>query len=246
MKRLIILTTLTTLTMTTASSVEAQSFLENMARRAVEGAAERAASALERGLTGGAGEREATESSAATSESAEAPAVMRPRARTGSAQPPAQPAAVADVSREQAPSTGPAPWPNNLNAPRLRRPGQLQFSAALEAEKEAFKRFGAVSCNDCEGGESYDTAAKMFLNLRDMWAFDSALGALAPGQALTWRGRASTGRITVVGEAAVGPFSCKQLRWELTRGDRTATRPGLVCLGKSNPDADNDRWIEVF
>lgn len=143
-------------------------------------------------------------------------------------------------------ATGPSPWPNNLGDPRLRRPGQLKFDPALEAQKDAFRTFGEVSCRDCEGGVSFDTAAKLFLDLRDMWAFDSALGALEVGQSLTWRGRASMGRITAVSDAAVGPFPCKQLRWELKRGEETRTRDGLVCKGKSNPDADNDRWIEVL
>lgn len=236
---------LISLAMAVAPAVQAQSFLENMAKRAAESAANRAASALERGLAGGAGGRGAGEGSGAASpEAPDAPTVMRPRVRSGAGQPAAQPVATAEAAH--AVSTGPEPWPNNLDRPRLSRPGQLEFDAALEAEKTAFKRFGAVSCSDCEGGESYDTAAKLFLDLRDMWAFDTALGALNRDQSLTWRGRASTGRITVVGESPVGPFPCKQLRWELTRGDQTATRPGLVCLGKSNPDADNDRWIEVF
>ena len=60
------------------------------------------------------------------------------------------------------------------------------------------------------------------------------------------RGRASVGKITAVSAEAVGPFACKQLRWELTRGKETRARDGLVCRGKSNPDADNERWLEVF
>jgi hypothetical protein len=54
------------------------------------------------------------------------------------------------------------------------------------------------------------------------------------------------GKITAVSADPVGPFACKQLRWELTRGKETRTRDGLVCRGKSNPDADNERWLEVF
>ncbi|MNQ23400.1 hypothetical protein D3C85_365630 [compost metagenome] len=229
-----------------ASTAQAQSFLENMARRAAKGAANRAAAALERGLTGGGRDHDVEERpNAPRAEAPDAPAVMHPRARSASGRS-ASPAATTDDASVGAQSTGPAPWPTNLDRPRLARPGQLQFDPALEAEKTAFKRFGTVSCSDCEGGESYDTAAKLFLGLRDMWAFDSALGALNLNQSLSWQGRASTGQITVVGETPVGPFPCKQLRWELTRGDQTATRPGLVCLGKSNPDADKDRWMEIF
>lgn len=138
------------------------------------------------------------------------------------------------------------PQPINLGDPKLKRPGQLKFDAAAEAQKDAFRTFGAVSCNDCEGGVSFDSAAKKFLDLRDMWAFDSALGGLEVGQSLNWRGRASVGKITAVSAEAVGPFACKQLRWELTRGKETRARDGLVCRGKSNPDADNERWLEVF
>ena len=139
-----------------------------------------------------------------------------------------------------------APQPINLGDPKLKRPGQLKFDPALEAQKDAFKKFGEVSCNDCEGGVSFDAAAKKFLDLRDMWAFDSALGGLEVGQSLNWRGRASVGKITAVSAEPVGPFACKQLRWELTRGKETRARDGLVCRGKSNPDADNERWLEVF
>ena len=138
------------------------------------------------------------------------------------------------------------PQPINLGDPKLKRPGQMKFDPALEAQKDAFRKFGEVSCNDCEGGKSFDTAANKFLNLRDMYAFDSALGALDVGQSLNWRGRGSVGRITATSAEAVGPFACKQLRWELTRGKETRSRDGLVCLGKSNPDADNERWLEVF
>ncbi|MBP6877396.1 MAG: hypothetical protein KBC34_05200 [Phenylobacterium sp.] len=136
--------------------------------------------------------------------------------------------------------------PVNLGDPKLKRPGQLKFDAASEAQKDAFRTFGEVSCKDCEGGVSFDGAAKKFLDLRDMWAFDSALGGLEVGQSLNWRGRASVGKITAVSAEAVGPFACKQLRWELTRGQETRARDGLVCRGKSNPDADNERWLEVF
>ena len=139
-----------------------------------------------------------------------------------------------------------APQPVNLGDPKLKRPGQFKFDSAAEAQKDAFKTFGEVACNDCEGGVSFDAAAKKFLDLRDMWAFDSALGGLEVGQSLNWRGRAGVGKITAVSADAVGSFPCKQLRWELTRGKETRTRDGLVCRGKSNPDADNDRWIEVF
>ncbi|CAN7294455.1 hypothetical protein LJR164_001500 [Phenylobacterium sp. LjRoot164] len=153
--------------------------------------------------------------------------------------------ALAAASTAQA-AVGAGPQPINLGDPKLKRPGQLKFDPALEAQKDAFKKFGEVSCNDCEGGVSFDTAAKKFLDLRDMWAFDSALGGLEVGQALNWRGRAGVGKITAVSADAVGPFACKQLRWELTRGKETRARDGLVCRGKSNPDADNERWIEVF
>jgi len=218
-KRLILATAVV---LVAASTAQAQSVFESMARRAAADLAVRAISAAGQGGGGGGGA-----------------VVERPRPAASEA--PAPRALAASVA-----STGPSPWPNNLGDPKLRRPGQLKFDAALEDQKTAFKKFGEVSCNDCEGGVSFDTAANKFLNLRDMWAFDSALGALEVGQSLEWRARASVGRITVVSAEAVGSFPCKQLRWELTRGKETRTRDGLVCRGKSNPDADNDRWLEVF
>ncbi len=216
------------------SPAHGQSLFESLARQAGGNVAGMAASALERGLANA----QAQGGTDRTPSAAAAPAVADAPASTAAVASAPAPVAVA--------STGPSPWPNNLGDPRLRRPGQLKFDAALEAQKDAFKKFGEVSCNDCEGGVSFDTAAKLFLNLRDMWAFDSALGALEVGQSLTWRGRASVGKITAVSDAPVGPFQCKQLRWELKRGNETKTRDGLVCLGKSNPDADNERWLEVL
>ena len=155
-------------------------------------------------------------------------------------------AAIVALTAAPAALAATGPQPINLGDPKLKRPGQLKFDAAAEAQKDAFRTFGEVSCRDCEGGVSFDTAAKKFLDLRDMWAFDSALGGLEVGQSLNWRGRGSVGKITAVSADPVGPFACKQLRWELTRGKETRTRDGLVCRGKSNPDADNERWLEVF
>ncbi|HUH10702.1 MAG TPA: hypothetical protein VLZ51_01225 [Brevundimonas sp.] len=235
------------LALTATSSAQAQSIFEQMARRAVEGAAARAGAALERSVTGtmergrqgdgaaagGTGEGAARESVG--------PEVMRPRARSSTAPaartPTAQPAAVA--------AAGAAPWPVNAGA-GVSRPGKLEFSAADEARKAAFDDFGRVKCTACEGGRSYDSWAQQRFNLRGHGAWDRKLGELGRDEVITWQGVEAHGRITVVGETPVGGFRCKQLKWELFKGTETAQRDGLVCFGLSSDYSASESWVEVF
>ncbi|WP_296600868.1 hypothetical protein [Phenylobacterium sp.] len=144
-------------------------------------------------------------------------------------------------------TTGPAPWPMNAGARSVKYPSDLRFSPELDAQKKAFVEFGKVRCSDCEGGYSYDAWARQLVSLDGSYnAFEKKLGGLALGQRLTWKGAQSLGSITVVSEEAVNGWPCKQLKWELKKGQQSAERPGLLCYGKASSYSGSDSWIEVF
>jgi len=152
------------------------------------------------------------------------------------------------AAAESTPQTsGPAPWPVNVGARGVKYPADLDFSPELESQKKAFLEFSKVSCNDCEGGYSYDAWAQHFVRLDGSYnALEKRLGALAMGEALTWKGATSNGSITVVGEEPVGGWQCKQLKWELKKPGDSAERPGLICYGKASSYAGSDSWTIVF
>ncbi|MBP7704401.1 MAG: hypothetical protein KA105_03815 [Caulobacter sp.] len=130
----------------------------------------------------------------------------------------------------------------------LARPGQMAFDPSVAAAKERFVEFSRYSCTACEGGRGYDAWARQSLNLGGGYnAFEKKLGSLATGQFVAWKGIEADGRITVVGEATVAGFQCKQLKWELKKRKTgaSASRDGLLCLGKSGDYAASDSWVEV-
>lgn len=158
----------------------------------------------------------------------------------------AQPAPYAEAA--EAPQTsGPAPWPVNVGAKSVKYPSNLKFSPELEAQKKAFVEFSKVSCNDCEGGYSYDAWVRHFVRLDGSYgAWEKKVGALALGESITWKGSQSMGSITVVSEEPVNGWPCKQLKWELKKAQSKAERPGLFCNGKASSYSGSDSWVEVF
>ncbi|MFS2109678.1 hypothetical protein ACCC88_08325 [Sphingomonas sp. Sphisp140] len=127
------------------------------------------------------------------------------------------------------PATGVEPYPLNINE-QVYSPRDYKFSAAMEAEKKAFDLFGRVSCNDCEGGYDYEDWPQRHLPNKGVFnPFPKFVEGLALNQSWSWKSRAATGRLTVTSEEPVGPFKCKQVRWELTRGAKTVSRPSLFC-----------------
>ena len=154
---------------------------------------------------------------------------------------PARPAATAGDARtvEAAPAvraSGPLPIPTPINlSPSLRSPGEFEFSQADRDAKTAFVEFGKVSCNDCEGGFSFDTWAQhqipgMFGKLGDhLWG-------LSVGESLRWTGSGGGGAyaITVTGEEPLNGFACKQLHYTGQRGAQSAAYRGVMCRGGQN------------
>ncbi|WP_068878703.1 MULTISPECIES: hypothetical protein [unclassified Phenylobacterium] len=188
----------------------------------------------------------ARQAAAAAIQNAAQPQQSQPPAAEAEGQDAAQPAQYAEAA--QAPQTsGPAPWPKNVGAKSVRYPSNLTFSPELEDQKKAFVEFSKVSCNDCEGGYSYDAWVRHFVRLDGSYgAWEKKVGALALGESITWKGSASTGSITVVSEEPVNGWPCKQLKWELKKAQSQAERPGLFCYGKASSYAGSDSWTEVF
>lgn len=208
------------------SPADAQSFLEGLARRAVDrvagSATERVEGAIASAVSGEAApDRENGPGSDSQGE----------RAPGRSAAPAARAA-----------SSGPAPWP--LNPDDATYTGDLEFDPADEARVKGLEEFAKVRCNDCEGGYAFDS---WITHQRGMTVDEvaAAVGALAIGQTLTWTGAESTGVLEVVSEVPVGPFQCKQVRTVMTRGEATYEAPGLYCFGKSHTYA-KAMWVEVL
>lgn len=204
---------LAALALVAASPAQAQGFLKNLAREAAYRAA-----------VNGSTQPPQPQGQVAVASAADASG--------GDGAGEAEPAAAAAAA-------GPAPWPTNLGSREAISPGRLTFSPELEAQKKAFLEFSKVPCTACEGGHSYDAWAQHFIRLDGSWkAWEKKVGALGMGQSVTWQGSRSKGAITVVGEAPVGAWPCKQLKWTLTRPDAKAERLGLICNARpeGNPD----------
>ncbi|RAK65378.1 hypothetical protein [Phenylobacterium kunshanense] len=200
------------------SSAAAQgSFLKNLARQAAAAAIQNAA--------------QAPAQAGATPDAESAPV------EASGDQPPA----------EEAPATGPAPWPVNLGSRSVTSPMRLEFSPETKAAKDAFLEFSKVRCNDCEGGYAYDAWAQHHVKVGYEYnAFHNKVGGLAMGQSITWTGAAATGSITVVGETPIKGWRCKQLKWELKKGTQRAERPGLYCVSPSSAGTAKENWLDVF
>lgn len=75
------------------------------------------------------------------------------------------------------------------------------------------------------------------------------IGAMKTGEAETWKGRATLpiyrmvpydGRFEVIGEAPVGKFACKQVRFSMSRPGRSVSLLTLYCQ-----DPADGRWGQV-
>lgn len=218
-----------------STPVLAESFLERLARQTAEKAAQKAADKV---MNGG--------DSASKNKKSDAPEpeddpqegqVLKPKPRAGNA----------PTSQAAKP---PAPTPTAPPAPKAKTyPGAITISDDIKAKKAAFDAFGEVSCDDCEGGRSYDSWAKRFFGGElggeyNGWA--KKLGKMNVGDRLTWKGTASKGMLTVVSENPVEGFRCKQLVYRLDKPKSSAERPGLLCWGKLNEYSASDTWVEVY
>ena len=126
--------------------------------------------------------------------------------------------------------------------------GSLKPPAEAQAQKDAFRKFGEVSCNDCEGGIAFDSKPKAEY---DQYSGNYAewprrAGNWPVGHVHRWKGKASVGTITVVKEELVDGFKCRRLEYKLVRGTASAVRPGLICFGLANRDSSVENWHEVY
>lgn len=201
-----------------ASPASAQSWLERAARGAASNAAQGAVSNL-------LGARPEPSAEPAPQEDGEA---TRPPVARGVA------------------TTFAEPSPVNYK-PDMSGPYQLEFSPEQEGAEAAFDEFNRVACSDCEGGRSYDSWIKHHVpSVAGMGALERRIGEMAVDEAIRWDG-ASGARLalTVIGEAPIGAWPCKQVRWSSERGQESAERLGLFCFGKRG-DYLGDGWVEVL
>lgn len=206
-----------------AAPASAQSLLERAARGAGQAVAEGAAREAVAGLFG---RRERPAASGAETDvprGADAPAV--------------EAAAVAGFAD---------PAPVNYS-PSLPGPYRLEFAPELQSAERAFDEFNAVACDDCEGGRSYDSWIRHHVpEVQPMRALENRVGEMAIGEAIRWSGTSGAQlALTVIGDAPVGDWPCKQVRWSSERDSRSAERLGLFCYGKRG-DYLGDGWVEVL
>ncbi|WP_374513931.1 hypothetical protein [Brevundimonas sp.] len=211
-----------------AAPASAQSLLERAARGASQAAAEGAAREAVAGLFGSRERPVAREAETDAPGGADAPAAEAPAADAPAV------AAFAD------------PAPVNYS-PSLPGPYRLQFAPELQAAERAFDEFNAVPCDDCEGGRSYDSWIRHHVReVQPMRALENRVGEMAVGEAIRWTGVSGARlALTVIGDAPVGAWPCKQVRWSSERDSRSAERLGLFCHGKRG-DYLGDGWVEVL
>lgn len=159
-----------------------------------------------------------------------------------------QPASSESAADEPGPSESDEPAPPTPRAKsRPKTLADIVRPADAPERKKAFEAFSRVRCNDCEGGYAYDAWAKHHVKVGYEYnAFENKIGGLVLGEAVTWKGVASRGSITVVGEDPVDGFRCKQLKWELVKGAERAERPGLYCFGYAGPSSGAETWVELY
>ena len=206
-----------------AAPASAQSLLERAARGAGQALAEGAAREAAAGLFGRRERPAANRAETEASRDADARAVEA-----------APVAAFAD------------PAPVNYS-PSLPGPYRLQFSPELQSAERAFDAFNTAPCSDCEGGRSYDSWIRHHVpEVQPMGALENRIGEMAIGEAIRWTGASGAQlALTVIGEAPVGAWPCKQVRWSSERDGRSAERLGLFCYGKRG-DYLGDGWVEVL
>ena len=136
--------------------------------------------------------------------------------------------------------------PAAANAPRY--VGDIRPPADAEVRKAAFRKFGEVSCNDCEGGVDFDSRPKADF---DQYSGNHAewprrAGNWPVGHVHRWKGKASTGTLTVVNEEQVEGLRCRRLEYKLTKGATSAIRPSLICFGLASSESSVENWHEVY
>lgn len=130
----------------------------------------------------------------------------------------------------------------------VRYVGKLKPPADAQARKDAFRKFGEVRCNDCEGGIDFDSRPKasfdQYSGTHAEWA--RRAGSWPVGHVHRWKGKETTGTITVLSEEQVDGFKCRRLEYKLVRGTASAIRPSLICFGLLSTASSVDNWHEVF
>jgi len=122
-------------------------------------------------------------------------------------------------------------------------------SADAEAKRLAYNKFGEVRCTDCEGGIDFDGKPKFEYDSKFSGLYNERakrIGSWPVGHVHRWKGRASTGTITVAAEETVEGFRCRRAVYKLVRGTNSAERPSLICWGLANSSSSVENWHEIY
>lgn len=120
--------------------------------------------------------------------------------------------------------------------------------ADVEAQKTAFRKFGEVRCNDCEGGIDFDSRPKAdfdkFSGNYNEWP--RRAGNWPVGHVHRWKGKEAIGTLTVVAEEQVEGLRCRRLEYKLVKGSASAARRSLICFGLASRESSVENWHEVY
>lgn len=127
-------------------------------------------------------------------------------------------------------------------------PSRMPIPAEWEAAKSAYTEFGKVRCTGCEGGYAYSGWPNW---PRDEFSGtyggdEKRLERLPVGHVHRWTTNGFAGSLTINSEERVNGFRCRKMTYRLEKGGKSAERPSLMCWGRANEYAANERWVGVF
>lgn len=134
---------------------------------------------------------------------------------------------------------GEAVVPTTASIQKYERVADIPDPAGFAEAKAALDAFGKYQCAACEGGFGYDSWVDANISGLQGKSVAEKVATMKVGEALHWKGRISTGTLTVVGADPVGGIECRQVKIRLVKGQQSAERPGLYCKG-------GFKWLEAY
>ncbi|GEM_PF-1709345 len=216
-------------------AAQAQGFLKRLVDSAASQAESHAAQKVRRGVDGAVD------------------GTSRRNRRGADAAPDAEPAAPASAPESDDVAVGGTPAdaaPAPAATRSVRYVGDMRPPADAQGQKDAFRKFGEVSCNDCEGGIDFDSRVKFpFDEFSGKYnEIPRRIGSWSIGHVHRWQGKNNNGTMTLLGEETLQGLRCRRVEYRLVRakGGASASRQSLVCWGMASSESSTENWHEVY